>query len=154
MTRSFEDTLPAVAPVDEKARDRAARRQESLTKPPGALGRLEALAVDVAGIMTLQPVTQCLATPAGEGFPGPRSVPDPDDRARAQVHPPAQGRVAQGPVLGDGDEADDLRGGDPVQGGQLARGDGRRAGDPPERLQDPDLVGLVDRLRRVGFVSI
>lgn len=38
-----------VAPVDRAARDEAAERQSRLLKPPGALGRLESLAVWLAG---------------------------------------------------------------------------------------------------------
>ncbi len=40
----------AIPPFDEQAAARARRRQDELTKPTGALGRLEALAVQVAGI--------------------------------------------------------------------------------------------------------
>lgn len=49
-----EDNTPTwfetpVAPIDTRSRDRAAARQNQLTKPPGSLGRLEELAVDLAG---------------------------------------------------------------------------------------------------------
>lgn len=37
------------ASIDEQARARAAERQNNLTKPPGSLGRLEELAVQLAG---------------------------------------------------------------------------------------------------------
>jgi nicotinate-nucleotide--dimethylbenzimidazole phosphoribosyltransferase len=37
------------APIDEQARERAAERQNSLTKPPGSLGRLEDIAIRMAG---------------------------------------------------------------------------------------------------------
>lgn len=40
----------AIPPFAEEAAARARRRQDELTKPTGALGRLEALAVQVAGI--------------------------------------------------------------------------------------------------------
>ncbi|HJU38624.1 MAG TPA: nicotinate-nucleotide--dimethylbenzimidazole phosphoribosyltransferase, partial [Tahibacter sp.] len=42
-------TQPA-KPLDESARDAAAARQAQLTKPPGSLGRLEALAIALAGV--------------------------------------------------------------------------------------------------------
>lgn len=45
------DTLAGIGPVSDTARRVAASRQEVLTKPPGSLGRLEEIAVDVAGIM-------------------------------------------------------------------------------------------------------
>ena len=40
----------ALRPVDEETRRAAQARQQVLTKPPGSLGRLEALAVDLAGL--------------------------------------------------------------------------------------------------------
>ncbi len=43
-------TAAAIAPPDEAAAARAAERQARLTKPPGSLGRLEALAARIAGI--------------------------------------------------------------------------------------------------------
>ncbi|MFB4205696.1 Nicotinate-nucleotide--dimethylbenzimidazole phosphoribosyltransferase [wastewater metagenome] len=42
-------TSPAIAPPDTAAMDRARARQANLTKPPGSLGRLEELAVRMAG---------------------------------------------------------------------------------------------------------
>jgi nicotinate-nucleotide--dimethylbenzimidazole phosphoribosyltransferase len=49
MTRLHE-TMAAIGPLDEEA-DRAARlRQDELTKPQGSLGRLESLAIQIAGI--------------------------------------------------------------------------------------------------------
>ena len=46
----LDDILTLPLPVsDEGARDRAAARQAQLTKPPGSLGRLEELAVFMAG---------------------------------------------------------------------------------------------------------
>ncbi len=41
--------IPAACP-DEAAREAARKRQNSLTKPPGALGRLEALAIQLAAL--------------------------------------------------------------------------------------------------------
>lgn len=50
----MEDRLARVTerivPLDETAVDQAAQRLDSLTKPPGSLGRLEALAKQLAGI--------------------------------------------------------------------------------------------------------
>ncbi len=43
-------TLPAIPPLDAAAAEAARARQDSLTKPPGSLGRLEALAVQLAAI--------------------------------------------------------------------------------------------------------
>ena len=42
--------LPVIPPFDEEAAKRAAARQRELTKPAGALGRLEDLSVQLAGI--------------------------------------------------------------------------------------------------------
>jgi nicotinate-nucleotide--dimethylbenzimidazole phosphoribosyltransferase len=41
---------PEIPPLDEAARQAAAARQDRLTKPAGSLGRLETLAVDLAGM--------------------------------------------------------------------------------------------------------
>ena len=43
-------TVDAVGPLDEAAMETARARQDRLTKPPGSLGRLEDLAVRLAGI--------------------------------------------------------------------------------------------------------
>ena len=43
-------SLPAVPPLDDEAMTAAAERVARLTKPAGSLGRLEALAIQVAGI--------------------------------------------------------------------------------------------------------
>jgi nicotinate-nucleotide--dimethylbenzimidazole phosphoribosyltransferase len=50
MTGRLEETLAAIATVDAEAMRRAAERQAQLTKPPGSLGRLETLAIQLAGI--------------------------------------------------------------------------------------------------------
>ena len=46
---AFEAALEALSAADEAARGAASRRQTQLTKPPGSLGRLEDLAVFMAG---------------------------------------------------------------------------------------------------------
>jgi nicotinate-nucleotide--dimethylbenzimidazole phosphoribosyltransferase len=43
-------TIQAIAPLDTAAQQQAFVRQQQLTKPAGSLGRLEALAVQIAGI--------------------------------------------------------------------------------------------------------
>lgn len=68
-------TLPAVRPLDAAASRAAAQRQAHLIKPPGALGRLEELAVWVAGV-------------TGD--------PRPDPRARIVVAAADHGVTAQG----------------------------------------------------------
>ncbi len=47
---SVEDVVAAIAPADPLAREAARLRQERLTKPPGSLGRLEELSLQVAAI--------------------------------------------------------------------------------------------------------
>ena len=46
----FETTLSRIRPLDQKSMAEARARQEMLTKPPGSLGRLERLSVQIAGI--------------------------------------------------------------------------------------------------------
>ena len=49
MKQSESDWIAAPAmPISERAREAALARQNSLTKPPGSLGRLEACAVHLA----------------------------------------------------------------------------------------------------------
>ncbi|MBN1219368.1 MAG: nicotinate-nucleotide--dimethylbenzimidazole phosphoribosyltransferase [Anaerolineae bacterium] len=46
----LEKTITAITPLDQKAMAAAQDRQAQLTKPTGALGRLETLSVQIAGI--------------------------------------------------------------------------------------------------------
>jgi len=48
--RLLADTVAAVRPLDAAAAARARERQESLTKPSGSLGQLEAVSVQLAGV--------------------------------------------------------------------------------------------------------
>ncbi|WP_035598755.1 nicotinate-nucleotide--dimethylbenzimidazole phosphoribosyltransferase, partial [Halomonas salina] len=59
----MNDLLPQIAPPDAACAARVARYLDTLTKPPGSLGRLETLAVSLAAI-------------TGEDFPrvGPPAV--------------------------------------------------------------------------------
>ncbi len=52
----LEAVIDGVGPLDPEAMAAAARRLDRLTKPPGSLGRLETLAIEVAGIWG-EPVT-------------------------------------------------------------------------------------------------
>lgn len=57
VTGLLQQTIEEITPVNETARRIATDRQGVLTKPPGSLGCLELIAVDVAGIMAT-PVPQ------------------------------------------------------------------------------------------------
>ncbi len=46
----LQEVIERVAPLEQAAQIEARRRQDQLTKPPGSLGRLERLAIQVAGI--------------------------------------------------------------------------------------------------------
>ena len=47
---TLAETLAGIVPADAAAAERAAARQRTLTKPPGSLGRLEAVSIQLAGI--------------------------------------------------------------------------------------------------------
>ncbi|MDQ1514464.1 MAG: nicotinate-nucleotide--dimethylbenzimidazole phosphoribosyltransferase [Actinomycetota bacterium] len=55
MSTAFERAVRAVLPLDPAAMAEARARQDRLTKPRGALGRLEALSVQLAGIAGVCP---------------------------------------------------------------------------------------------------
>jgi nicotinate-nucleotide--dimethylbenzimidazole phosphoribosyltransferase len=50
MPELLPSTIEAIKPLDEAAMARARSRQDTLTKPPGSLGRLETLSIQLAGI--------------------------------------------------------------------------------------------------------
>lgn len=50
MTTHLENIIRSIQPLDEPAMQAARSRQNELTKPPGSLGRLEALSIQIAGI--------------------------------------------------------------------------------------------------------
>ena len=50
METQLKSLLDAIRPLDEQAMEEARRRQAQLAKPPGSLGRLEELSVQLAGI--------------------------------------------------------------------------------------------------------
>ena len=50
MNQLLSTTIERIAPLDEQAIEQARARQNQLTKPPGSLGRLEELSIQIAGI--------------------------------------------------------------------------------------------------------
>jgi nicotinate-nucleotide--dimethylbenzimidazole phosphoribosyltransferase len=48
--RPVAEIVARIAPLDDEAQAEARKRQDQLTKPPGSLGRLERLTVQIAGI--------------------------------------------------------------------------------------------------------
>ncbi len=50
MTTLLDQTIQSIQPLNRDAMQAARERQAQLTKPPGALGRLETLSIQVAGI--------------------------------------------------------------------------------------------------------
>jgi nicotinate-nucleotide--dimethylbenzimidazole phosphoribosyltransferase len=51
----LEQTLAAIRPLDDAAAESARQHQNRLTKPPGALGMLEEVAIQMAGIAGVSP---------------------------------------------------------------------------------------------------
>ncbi|MDE2903652.1 MAG: nicotinate-nucleotide--dimethylbenzimidazole phosphoribosyltransferase [Chloroflexota bacterium] len=55
----LDDVAAGIRPADAKAKQAAARRQQRLTKPPGSLGRLEEISIQLAGIFgTERPIAR------------------------------------------------------------------------------------------------
>ncbi|MBT4510912.1 MAG: nicotinate-nucleotide--dimethylbenzimidazole phosphoribosyltransferase [Chloroflexi bacterium] len=50
MAKSLQGIIEAIKPLDEAAMQAARQRQDELTKPQGALGRMEELSIQIAGI--------------------------------------------------------------------------------------------------------
>ena len=50
MSKLLSQTIDMIKPLDEGAMAQARARQDTLTKPPGSLGRLEELSIQLAGI--------------------------------------------------------------------------------------------------------
>ena len=47
---NINETISLVSPLNKAAMEKAVARQSQLAKPPGSLGRLEELSVQMAGI--------------------------------------------------------------------------------------------------------
>ena len=50
MATLLSETISMIKPLDKEAMAQAQARQDTLTKPPGSLGRLEQLSIQLAGI--------------------------------------------------------------------------------------------------------
>ncbi|MCP4606076.1 MAG: nicotinate-nucleotide--dimethylbenzimidazole phosphoribosyltransferase, partial [Proteobacteria bacterium] len=50
MTKSLQETLQLIKPLDDTAMQAARQRQDELTKPQGALGRMEDISIQIAGV--------------------------------------------------------------------------------------------------------
>ncbi|HUU64929.1 MAG TPA: nicotinate-nucleotide--dimethylbenzimidazole phosphoribosyltransferase [Dehalococcoidales bacterium] len=50
MSELIANTIESIKPLDKEAMAKARARQDTLTKPPGSLGRLEELSIQLAGI--------------------------------------------------------------------------------------------------------
>ena len=61
MTLTLQKVISGINPADSEARRAAELRQSRLTKPPGSLGRLEDLSIQLAGVFS----TEC-PTPRGK----------------------------------------------------------------------------------------
>ncbi len=55
MSATFDEAVAAIRPLDQGAMNAATARQGRLTKPPGALGRLEGISIRLAGIASKCP---------------------------------------------------------------------------------------------------
>jgi len=55
MTELITSTIEKIRPLDRLAMEKARDRQDRLTKPPGSLGRLEELSIQLAGIQGKSP---------------------------------------------------------------------------------------------------
>jgi nicotinate-nucleotide--dimethylbenzimidazole phosphoribosyltransferase len=71
-TLSLEELSRQIPPLDRDAMEAAARRLDRLTKPPGSLGRLETLAIELAGIRG--EIVSALSRPAIAVFAGDHGV--------------------------------------------------------------------------------
>jgi nicotinate-nucleotide--dimethylbenzimidazole phosphoribosyltransferase len=49
-TLTLQDMIGSIRPLDSAAMEKANAHLDQLTKPPGSLGKLEAVAVQLAGI--------------------------------------------------------------------------------------------------------
>ena len=57
MEAELKQLLSKITPLDQAAMAKARERQAQLAKPPGSLGRLEDLSVQLAGITGEMPIT-------------------------------------------------------------------------------------------------